>query len=54
MMDQGNISFKIWNKELTEVNLYKYLGLHIDSNLNFQAHHKKLTVQVQLKLSQSL
>ena len=52
IMDQGDISFKIRNKELSEVNLYKYLGLYIDNNLNFQAHHKKTISQVHLKLSQ--
>ena len=47
----SNFSFMVGNIMLTEVDLYKYLGLHIDVNLNFQAHHKKLTSFVQLKLN---
>ena len=52
-MDYDMATFRISNSELTEVDLYKYLGLHIDNNLNFHTHHKKLISQVQLKLSQS-
>ena len=37
---------------MTEVDTYKYLGLHIDNNLNFQSHHKKVTSRIQLKLNQ--
>ena len=48
----GNVVFKVRNNELSEVDLYKYLGLYIDNNLNFQSHHKKLISQVHLKLSQ--
>ena len=44
--------FVVRNSKLTEVSTYKYLGLHIDNNLNFQPHHKKLISQVQLKLNQ--
>ena len=51
-MDYGMATFRISNSELTEVDLYKYLGLHIDNNLNFHGHQKKLISQVQLKLSQ--
>ena len=46
------VTFKVKNSSLTEVDLYRYLGLHIDNNLNFQAHHKKLVSQVQIKPSQ--
>ena len=51
-MNQENITFFVKDKKLTEVEVYKYLGLHIDSSLNFQPHHKKLISQAQLKLSQ--
>ena len=47
-----NISFMVKDSKLTEVDLYKYLGLHIDNNLNFQPHHKKQVSQVYLKISQ--
>ena len=50
--NQVDMVFKVKGHSLTEVDLYKYLGLHIDNNLNFQAHHKKLVSQVQLKLNQ--
>ena len=49
--NQNGASFQIMNDMLTEVNLYKYLGLNIDNNLNFQQHHKKLTLAVHLKLN---
>ena len=39
--NQTVVTFKVKNSSLTDVDLYKYLGLHIDTNLNFQAHHKK-------------
>ena len=52
VINQVAVTFKIRNGNLSEVELYKYLGLHIDNNLNFQAHHKKLVSQVHLKLSQ--
>ena len=51
-MNQENITFFVKDKKLTEVEVYKYLGLHIDNSLNFQPHHKKLISQAQLKLSQ--
>ena len=47
----GNCKFTIKNLELKEVDLYKYLGVHIDVNLNFQPHHKKMISHAQLKLS---
>ena len=50
--NQIDVTIKVKNSNLTEVDLYTYLGLHISNNLNFQAHHKKLISQVQLKLSQ--
>ena len=49
---QGDTTFMVKKSELSEVNMYKYLGLHIDNNLNFQIHHKQLMSQVQLKLNQ--
>ena len=52
IVDQQEMNFMVKNVNLTEVNTYKYLGLHIDNNLNFQPHHKKLMSQVQLKLNQ--
>ena len=48
---QDDIALMVKNKKLTEVNTYKYLGLHIDNNLNFQLHHKKVISQIQLKLN---
>ena len=42
--------FKICGSELTKVDVYKYLGLHIDSSLNFQNHHKKMISNVNSKL----
>ena len=50
--EQLDAFFKVKNSNLSEVNIYKYLGLYIDKSLNFQAHHKKLISQVQLKLRQ--
>ena len=51
-MGQDKTIFEIRDIELTEVDVYKYLGLHIDNNLSFYPHHKKLISQVNLKLSQ--
>ena len=34
--------FEICWSELMKVDVYKYLGLHIDSSLSFQNHHKKM------------
>ena len=51
-INQVAATSKIRNGNLSEVELYKYLGLHKDNKLNFQAHHKKLVSQVHLKLSQ--
>ena len=51
-MAQDDIALMVKNKKLTEVNTYKYLRLHIDNNLNFQLHHKKVISQIQLKLNQ--
>ena len=31
----GEVIFKVCNKLLSEVSVYKYLGLHIDSNFKF-------------------
>ena len=41
---------EICGSELTKVDVYKYLGLHIDSSLNFQNHHKKMIGNVNSKL----
>ena len=39
--NHGDEVFMVNKSRLTEVNVYKYLGVHIDPNLNFQPHHKK-------------
>ena len=51
-VNQVDMTFKVKNSNLPEVDLYKYLGLYIDNNLDFQAHHNKFISRVQLKLSQ--
>ena len=43
--------FCVSNTELTEVKIYKYLGLHIDTNLNFRNHHNKMIAHAQSKLT---
>ena len=49
--DDTVISFVINNSKLQQVEVYKYLGVFIDFNLNFQSHHNKVMSNVQLKLS---
>ena len=41
--------FEINKLKLSEVDTYKYLGLYIDVNLNFQNHHKKMIASVNSK-----
>ena len=50
--NQVDIAFKIDNNNLTEVDSYKYWGLNIYNNLNYQTHHKQLVSQVHFKLNQ--
>ena len=50
-LGHGRVSFIINNKELEQVEIYKYLGVFVDTNLNFQSHHKKMVANVQSKLS---
>ena len=44
-------SFVINNLDLLQVETYKYLGVLLDVNLNFQSQHKKVVANVQGKLS---
>ena len=43
--------FKINNLELVQVEVYKYLGVFVDVNLNFQNQHKKVMANVNSKLA---
>ena len=38
-----NIEIKIMNKNNEMVKVYKYLGVHVDCQLNYQHHNKLLT-----------
>ena len=44
-------SFVINNLELLQVETYRYLGVLIDVNLNFQSHHRKVVANVNAKLA---
>ena len=45
-IDPRHIDVKIRNIDLEKVKVYKYLGVHIDNNFNFQHHNKILTRNV--------
>ena len=49
--DQYQRGFKIKDQNLEEVKVYKYLGIHLDNQLNFQQHHKLLTRNINLKVA---
>ena len=51
-LNQNDMAFKMGADKLTEVDTYKYLGLHIDKKLSFLPHHNKVISQVNLKLNQ--
>ena len=44
-------SFTIKNLDLAQVDTYKYLGVLIDVNLNFQSQHRKVVSKVNAKLA---
>ena len=48
---QPDVPFVINSLNLQPVKMYKYLGVLIDVNLNFQSHHNKVVANVQSKLS---
>ena len=41
-VDPLNTEFKIMNKNLEMVKVYKYLGVQVDCQLNYQHHNKLL------------
>ena len=45
------LAIKISNNNLERVKEYKYLGVHVDCQLNFQHHNKLLTRNVNYKIS---
>ena len=49
--DRYQRGFKIKDQSLEEVKVYKYLGIHLDNQLNFQQHHKLLTRNINLKVA---
>ena len=49
--NQTDHSFVINNLELLQVETYKYLGVLIDVNLNFQSQHRKVMANVNAKLA---
>ena len=50
-IDQRNIDIKISNQNLEKVKVYKYLGVYIDNQLNFQHHHKISMRNINYKVS---
>ena len=49
--DDTNVLFKLGEKPLGKVNEYKYLGLTIDTKLNFATHRDNLINRVNLKIN---
>ena len=49
--DDTNVLFKLGEKSLGKVNEYKYLGLTIDTKLNFATHRDNLINRVNLKIN---
>ena len=50
-IDPRIIDIKIFNENLEMVRVYKYLGIYIDNQLNFQQHHTILIRNVNFKVS---
>ena len=50
-IDLSNFNIKISNQNLEMVKIYKYLGIYIDNQLNFQHHHKTLLRNVNFKIT---
>ena len=50
-MKNQSISFTIGNTQLVEVDSYKYLGLTLDSKLDYQIHRSNLTSKIHQKLN---
>ncbi len=40
------LSVNMHNQDIEEIDCFKYLGLHLDSNLNFEQHAQKVTNKV--------
>ena len=50
-IDVNNTNIKITDNNLEMVRVYKYLGVFIDTQLNFQHHNKKLTRNINFKVT---
>ena len=50
-IDTSNITFKISDKTLEMVQVYKYLGIFVDTQLNFHHHNRVLTRNVNFKVT---
>ena len=50
-IDTSNITFKISDKTLEMVKVYKYLGIFVDTQLNFHYHDRVLTRKVNFKVT---
>ena len=50
-IDVNNTNIKIMDNNLEMVRVYKYLGVFIDTQLNFQHHNKILTRNVNFKVT---
>ena len=49
--DTSNLTIKTLDKTLEMVKVYKYLGIFIDTQLNFQHHNRVFTRNVNLKVT---